>query len=188
MRMAREAMRDFIATQPAKVREALSCLGNGGGPRVIDCAGQIITNAALGGCLELASGNPGQHGAARITRCHGGPKQRWQRVMNGNAFALKAMANGDCLDASAGAEGASARLHQAPCTGAESQLFTLRSELNVTHLVAKGSGQCIAADAADAKAPAVVHVACAPDSSQQWHLQRSIFGDPPRLQSLQPDY
>jgi hypothetical protein len=108
--------------------------------------------------------------------------------MSGNAFALKAMANGDCLDASPGPEGASTRVHQGPCTGAESQLFMLRSELNVTYLVAKGSGRCIAADAGDAKAPAVVQVACAPDSSQQWHLQRSIFGDPPRLQSLQPHY
>lgn len=188
MRTAREAMHDFIGTQPAKVREALACLGNGGGPGVITCAGQVIANAALDGCLELASGNSGQHGAARVTRCHGGPKQRWQRVMNGSAFALKAMANGDCLDASAGAEGASARVHQGPCSGAESQLFMLRTELNVTHLVTKGSGQCIAVDAGDSKTPAVVQVACAQDPSQQWRLQRSIFEDPPRLQSLPHAY
>jgi hypothetical protein len=108
--------------------------------------------------------------------------------MNGNAFALKAMANGDCLDTSAGADGASARVHQGPCSGAESQLFVLRSELNVTHLVAKGSGQCLAADAGDTKTPAVVQIECAPDPSQQWRLQRSIFGDPPRLQPLPPAY
>ena len=188
MRTAREAMRDFIATQPGKVREALSCLGNGGDSGVIACAGQVLTNAAADGCLELASGNPGQHGAARVTRCHGGPKQRFRLVMNEDAFALKAMANGDCLEVATGGDGESARVHQAPCTGAGNQLFTLRSELNVTRLVAKISGLCIAAAPGDSRRPAVAQAACASDSSQQWRLQRSIFNGPPQLQSLPHAY
>lgn len=174
MRTAREAMRAFISTQPARVRDELSCLGNGGDSGVTACAGQVVINAAVDRCLELASSNAGQHGAARVARCLGGPKQRWQRVATGDAFALKAMANGDCLEVSAG-EDASARVHQAPCTGAENQLFTLRTELNGTRLVGKSSGQCLAAGPGDSKTPAVVQVACTSDVPQQWHLQRSIF-------------
>jgi hypothetical protein len=186
MRTAREAMRAFIATQPARVRDQLSCLGNGAGSGVTACAGQVVTNAAVDGCLELASANTGQHGAARVARCLGGPKQRWQRVANGDAFALKAMANGDCLEVSASEEG-SARVHQASCSGAENQLFTLRTELNVTRLVARSSGQCLAAAPGEAKTPAVVQVACASDPSQHWHLQRSIFDALP-LQSVPHAY
>jgi CotH kinase protein/Ricin-type beta-trefoil lectin domain len=177
MRSAREAMRAFIATQPAGVRGELSCLGNGGGSGVTACAGQLLTNAATGGCVELASANTGQHGAARVAPCLGGPKQRWQRVVSGEAFALKAMANGDCLEVSAG-EQESPRVHQASCSGAESQLFTLRAELNVTRLVAKSSGQCLAAAPGDSKTPALMQVACGSDPAQHWRLQRSIFEEP----------
>ena len=181
MRSAREALRAFIATQPERVRGELSCLRNGGGSGVTACAGQVVTNAAVDGCLELASANAGQHGAARVARCLGGPKQRWQRVANGDAFTLKAMANGDCLEV-ADAEDASGRVHQASCTGAENQLFTLRTELDGTRLVARSTGQCLAPAPGDSKTAAVVQLACSSDVSQQWHLQRSIF-DRPRLHS-----
>ena len=188
MRVAREDMRNFIATQPARVRAELSCLGNGGDAGVTACAGQILANASRDGCLEVASAKSGQHGAARVSACRGGPKQRWQRVPSGDAFTLKAMANGDCLDVSGGAGGESARVQHVPCSGAESQLFTLRTEWNMTQLIAKPSGRCIAAVAADSKTPSLVETACTADPSQHWKLHRSIFDDPPARSSVPQVY
>ena len=180
MQNARDAMRKFITTHPAHVRKALSCMDDGGASALTACAGHVVMNAALDGCLELVSPSPGQHGAAaRVGTCHGGPKQRWQMVATGDAFALKALTNGECLDVSAGA--GDAGVHPAACTGAESQLFTVQTGHDVTALVARSSGQCLAPAPGESKTPAVAPIACAAEPAQQWRLQRSIFGEP-RLQ------
>ena len=136
-------MRTFVDAQPARVRDAASCLTSGP-DALIRCAGAVIVNGAGSGCLEVGSKNASQHTPARIARCLGGEKQRWHLVATSGAFTIKSAANGDCLEgASSEGEADEQRLRQAACTGADSQLFVLHQDHSGTSLVATPSGLCI---------------------------------------------
>jgi hypothetical protein len=173
---AREAMRTFVDAQPARVRDAASCLTSGP-DALIRCAGAVIVNGAGSGCLEVGSKNASQHTPARIARCLGGEKQRWHLVATSGAFTIKSAANGDCLEgASAEGEADEQRLRQAACTGADSQLFVLHQDHSGTSLVATPSGLCIGPAPSESKTPPLAASACDGDTpSQHWVVQRSIF-------------
>jgi hypothetical protein len=174
MRSAREAMRLFVDAQPGRVRDQVSCLRHNAS--VAACAGHVIVSGAGDGCLEVASGHSGRHGAAaRVGRCLGGPRQRWHLVATGDAFALKSPGSGECLELAGTDDEGDTHVNHAACNGSATQLFALRPGAGATHLVAKGSGKCLAAAPGDEQTQVIVERRCAPETAQDWRVQRSIF-------------
>lgn len=176
MRTAREAMRSFIARRPNDVRAALSCLDGGHEATIGACAGAVTVNAAVNECAEVASGNATKNGmVVSVSRCRGAANQRWRLVPKGDAFELAAVSSGKCLDVKDGSQGDGTPLQQWTCAGIDRQLFSLQSVAQGTHLVAKHSGKCVAVMPGGPEGAALIQVTCAEDTTQTWHVQRSIY-------------